>query len=356
MHGCTIAVTVAICCVASGLADAAQRTFVATTGSDTAACSAVSPCRSFTKAMSVTDVGGEVVVLESGGYGAVVIGKSVSIIAPAGVHAAISVSSGHGITINAANVDVTLRGLAINGAAGSGSGIVFLQGKRLAIERCIITNMGDNGIDLRAPSSDVVVSDTLVRGAANSGLYADGFSGYVNVTVDASRFERNKWGVFIRQSARATVGNSSFHSNSEVGATAVWDNAAASGPTTLAIESSAFHRNLMGVTAVSKIVKTFSSDEVRVHVTRSTLAGHVGALEAEAVSGAVATISASHNTVGSNFTAIYVTGGDISLTGNTISDNSWIAQGASGTLRSHGNNALHDNAGNGVAFTPASLQ
>ena len=45
---------------------------------------------------TVTDSGGEIVVLSSGGYGPVLINKSVSIIAPEGIYAGISVFSGSG--------------------------------------------------------------------------------------------------------------------------------------------------------------------------------------------------------------------------------------------------------------------
>ncbi len=49
---------------------AAQRTFVSTSGSDanTASnCTSTAPCRGFTAALTVTDAGGEIVVLTSGG-------------------------------------------------------------------------------------------------------------------------------------------------------------------------------------------------------------------------------------------------------------------------------------------------
>ena len=82
-------------------AKAAQRTFVASTGNDANPCSITAPCRGFTRAITQTNVGGEVIVLDSAGYGPFTITQSVSIVAPAGVYAGISVSSGDGITVNA---------------------------------------------------------------------------------------------------------------------------------------------------------------------------------------------------------------------------------------------------------------
>ena len=67
----------------------AQRTFVASYGlTATTAfnCSITKPCRAFSEGTGVTNSGGEVIVLDSAGYGPTRITKSVSIIAPAGVH------------------------------------------------------------------------------------------------------------------------------------------------------------------------------------------------------------------------------------------------------------------------------
>ena len=68
-----------------------QRTFVASTGNDLNSCILTAPCRGFAHAITQTNLGGEVIVLDSAGYGPVTITQSVSIIAPAGVYAGVSV-------------------------------------------------------------------------------------------------------------------------------------------------------------------------------------------------------------------------------------------------------------------------
>jgi hypothetical protein len=78
----------------------AQRTFVASYGLDTNPCSLVAPCRSFGEAIKHTSSGGEVIVLDTAGYGSVVITKPVSIIAPPGIYAGLSVAAGTGIVVN----------------------------------------------------------------------------------------------------------------------------------------------------------------------------------------------------------------------------------------------------------------
>lgn len=114
--------------ISASTAAAAPRTFVASTGSDANACTIAQPCRSFATAVTKTSLGGEIVVLDSAGYGPVTIAQSVSIVAAPGVYAGISVSSGHGVTIASSATDtVVLRGLAINNAGSTGRGI-YIKG------------------------------------------------------------------------------------------------------------------------------------------------------------------------------------------------------------------------------------
>ena len=73
-----------------------QRTFVSGFGSDSNVCSHAAPCRTFGQAISQTNAGGEVYVLDTAGYGPFTITKTISVVAQ-GVTAGISVFSGHGI-------------------------------------------------------------------------------------------------------------------------------------------------------------------------------------------------------------------------------------------------------------------
>lgn len=123
---------------------AVQRTHVsAAFGNDAntaTSCTAAAPCRFFAAAMTVTDTNGEVVVLDSGGYGAVNITKSVSLVAPTGVYAGISVFGGSGVLINTPGVKVALRGLTINNQGSGGRAIYMTAGTSLSVEDCVITN------------------------------------------------------------------------------------------------------------------------------------------------------------------------------------------------------------------------
>src|ERR1700751_3123315 len=113
-------ISLALVCllVATSLCASSPLTFVSFEGLDTNPCSRTSPCRSFAAAIAVTSAGGTVIVLDSAGYGPFTISQSVSVIAPEGLYAGISFSSGTGITISgtAATDVVTLRGLSIEGS------------------------------------------------------------------------------------------------------------------------------------------------------------------------------------------------------------------------------------------------
>src|SRR5437870_5836210 len=141
----------------------AQRTFVsAATGNDANPCTRAAPCRNFAAAIAQTLPGGEVVVLDSGGYGTVTITQSVSLIAPPGVYAGISVFAGTGITINAGASDVvTIRGLTLNGLGGQ-DGIVFNSGAALYVQDTVVKNLTRFGLDaVPSGNASVVVEDSL---------------------------------------------------------------------------------------------------------------------------------------------------------------------------------------------------
>jgi hypothetical protein len=157
-----------VACSTLGPTHAAQRTFVASYGSDGNACSLAAPCRGFAAAITHTDPGGEIIVLDSAGYGTVTIDKSVSIIAPPGVYAGVSVFSGDGITINGAGVEVVLRGLTINGQGGD-DGIFYTLGAKLHVENCVIAGMAGDGVVIGF-GGNVSITDTIVRNNGDNGI------------------------------------------------------------------------------------------------------------------------------------------------------------------------------------------
>jgi hypothetical protein len=132
---------------------ASQRTFVASYGQDANAaaygCSLAHPCRTFAGALPQVNAGGEVVVLDSAGYGAFTVDKAVSVIAPPAVQASITVAAGNGVTVAAGATDaVRLVGLTIVGQGGD-AGILFQSGASLTVDRCAISGALYAGVDVR---------------------------------------------------------------------------------------------------------------------------------------------------------------------------------------------------------------
>ena len=164
---------------------AASTTYVATYGSDANSCSVAQPCRSFSGALTQASDGGQIVVLDSGGYGPVQIDKSVSIVAPEGVYAGISVFTGAGVTITVP-AEVRLVGLNIVGFGSLGeSGVHVAAGGPVSIERSTISGFGGGGSAIiydHFPGSLRIVGSTLHSNTASAGNTT------VDIVIDHSRF------------------------------------------------------------------------------------------------------------------------------------------------------------------------
>src|SRR6185436_15877281 len=108
---------------ATGAQAQATRTWVSGVGDDVNPCSRTAPCKTFAGAISKTSTGGEINVLDPGGFGAVTITKSITI-SSEGFEAGVLVSGSNGIIINAAaSSHVVLRGLDFEGQGTGTDGI-----------------------------------------------------------------------------------------------------------------------------------------------------------------------------------------------------------------------------------------
>jgi len=190
------------------LAHAQQRTFVSGSGDDTNACNRTGPCRTIAQAITITNPGGEVIVLDSAGYGPFTVSKSISITAPPGVYAGISVFSGNGVTVNAGASDtVILRGLTINNQGSMGAGI-NATGGNLQVERCIITGFIDsNDLLFLTGSASLEVKDSIFRGGG-CGIAVSPQGSPSTAAIDRVRLEGNETGLCVAAPSQVTVRNS----------------------------------------------------------------------------------------------------------------------------------------------------
>src|SRR5271156_5897788 len=89
----------------------ATRTWVSGVGDDVNPCSRTAPCKTFAGAISKTATGGEIDVLDPGGFGTVTITKSITLDGGGGQVASVLTVGTPGININAAGAVVILRNL-----------------------------------------------------------------------------------------------------------------------------------------------------------------------------------------------------------------------------------------------------
>src|SRR5687768_5381651 len=139
----------------SSLAQAqATRTWVSGVGNDENPCSRTAPCKTYAGAISKTARGGEISTLDPGGYGTLMITKSITINGGgtgAGYGSVLSPNT-TGFTINitdAADVRKTVRlnWLDINGASTGLDGVRWVAGDELHIENTTIDGFTGDGVD-----------------------------------------------------------------------------------------------------------------------------------------------------------------------------------------------------------------
>ncbi|RFC36359.1 MAG: hypothetical protein DID90_2727553955 [Candidatus Nitrotoga sp. LAW] len=306
-----------LCTILVNTAQAGQRAFVASNGNDANSCIPLSPCRSFAKAVTVVDPNGEVVVLDSAGYGSVTLTQSISLTAAPGVYAGITVFPGtNGVTIATPGVSVVLRGLTINSQDGD-AGILMTagaNGAKLSIENCVISNFS-------IITSSVNQYGVLIQAAATVRM--------VNTLI-----RDNDIGIQLQAGATADISKSKFFGNSTYGIVAY---NYINGTTTTAAVSDTIVSQGGGV-GIFAIVDSASSAIARAEIVRSVVSNYNEGIRTESQNGS-ASVSIRKSMV-------------------TGSSNYGLGQfGIGATMTSYGNNTLSNNSSNllGILTTASPL-
>ncbi len=191
-----------------------NRTAVSINGLDTNPCTVASPCRSFTAAMAQTNSGGEIIAVDSGGYGAFIVSRAVSVQAAPGVYAGVTAASGDGIYVDAgASSTVVLRNLVLNGLGTGHAGIsITATSAEVHIENCVIQNFATYGV---FAFLNVRISDSIIR-KCGSAIWIDNAGAAVKATVvnvamkemDGGDLVSPGTGIFAHRNATVTVRNS----------------------------------------------------------------------------------------------------------------------------------------------------
>jgi hypothetical protein len=293
----------------------AIRTWVSGVGDDANPCSRTAPCKTFPGAISKTAAGGEIDVLDPGGFGAVTITKAITIASEGAGEGGILVAGTNGITVSAGPNDVVvLRGLQIDGGPiGSNSlnGVKFNSGGTLIIQNYAIRNFtggAPNGYGVSfTPSgaSSMFMSDTVVS-SNGSGTIGGG--------------------VLIQPTGTGSAKASLVRVNAVNNALGIRaDGTGSTGGITVAVSDSASTENTFG--GITSFTPAGGAN-TKVTVTNSISSNNGTGLNAN---GVAATLRISSSTVMGN------------TTGATISNGA--------TMTSLGNNTIYDNVTAG-AFIP----
>jgi hypothetical protein len=233
----------------------ATRTWVSGVGDDANPCSRTAPCKTFAGAISKTAVGGEINVLDPGGFGAVTITKAITISSQSS-EAGVLVSGTNGIVVAVANATdtVILRGLDIEGLGTGLSGILVNTGGNVWVENCTINNFTDSGIKFTptVSGSSLHVSNTYVRNNGNFGASTGqgilvGPSGTATGDLELVRLTHNVAGLKITGASTVTVTSSLATNNVFAGFTGAG--------TALNLEKSVSAHNGTGVNCSSGITR-----------------------------------------------------------------------------------------------------
>jgi hypothetical protein len=280
-------------------ASAQTRTWVSGVGDDLNPCSRTAPCKTFAGAHSKTGMNGIINVLDPGGYGTINITKSLTI--DGGPFLSGLLSSGTtGVTVNILdfvadpNATVTLRNLDIEGGNTGLRGVRILSAKKVILENCKIF----------------------------------GFRGSPGIGVDVNTTVAN---------VQVVLRNCTIHGNLAQG---VRINGAGAGATVLDVDTTAILQN--GSSAIDLI----ANGKATVGNCQLSENGSAGVFaEAATTDADISYTKINHNIIGVSS----LNGASVRLYNSTITHNS---TSVSGTVQSHGNNAV---VNNGVNNLPAVL-
>jgi hypothetical protein len=285
---------VATCSVARAQA---TRTWVSGVGDDVNPCSRTAPCKTFAGAISKTAEDGEISCLDPGGYGAVTITKSITIDCT-GTLGSILGAGTNGVNVSITNPAdtrkaVVLRGISINGAA-----------------------TGVNGVRVLAANS-VVLDNVVINGFGNHGVSVEVSTGSTKVVVDHTKIYNNG-GHGIN-----------FYSPAS---------------TTLSVNNSALTNNTGNGLNLAFVSRATIKD--------STVTGNGVGLLAYSTE-----LAASNCIISNNATGVQaLSGGNIRLSGDSVTSNTTGITVSGGSVISSGNNMISGNNSNGAPTSTEIMQ
>jgi hypothetical protein len=219
----TIVATTLIAVAAPPAFAQATRTWVSGVGDDVNPCSRTAPCKTFAGAISKTAAGGQINVVDSGGFGGVTISKSITIDG-AGFAASALVGSGNGIVINNPAANVVLRNLDIIGVPPAAdctvlNGVQAVAAATLRLDNVEISGF-QRGINLPLSGAnpdlfvDVNLNNVNISNNCVAGINAEPAAGRLTrVVVDGTRISNSNQAILAAPGAEVWVAGSNLSLN-----------------------------------------------------------------------------------------------------------------------------------------------
>jgi len=222
---------------------------------------------------------GEINCLDPAGYGAVTITKSITIDCE-DTQGSILASLVNGVIINITSATdakkaVKLRGLSINGAGNGINGIRMLAGNLLVVEEVVIDGFNQHGISVEtnAGSPKVVVDSSAFRSNNGNGINTFIVGGFVDLTINNSRFAANATALNLSSNTHASLSSSfvtgnttgivAFNAEASVSSCVVKDNGtgiSALPGGTVRLSGSTVTANATGLSAGGGSIVSYSSN------------------------------------------------------------------------------------------------
>jgi hypothetical protein len=233
----------------------ATRTWVSGVGDDINTCARTEPCKTFAGAISKTAAGGEINCLDSGGFGAVTIVKSITIDCEDVSNGGVLASFTDGIKITTGTV--TLRGLDINGAGTGLFGVNVLGAATVTVQKSRIYGFTNAGIRFAFGGTLVVANTTINNG--NVGVVLDGAGGAARMTFRDVVISGNSGnGVSVQSSGAAVnalIDRTTIASNGGTGL-------AVSGASTVLLGGSTITGNGTGLSNSGSNLYSFKNNQI----------------------------------------------------------------------------------------------
>ena len=229
------------------------RSAVSVNGLDTNACTVASPCRSIAAAVLVTTPGGEIIAVDSAGYGTFNVPWALTISGAPGVEASITATSGDAVLVNpATSLDrVILRNLVIIGNGGFIG--IHRTSSVLSLLGCVVRGFPGAGV-LSVDMDDAFLADrcAFLDNAGGYGLHVDGKGPTLAaVTITNSEVQGNSIGLSFGDHTSAAVVNTIISGNSVIGIEANNSGSPTASDTKVVVDGCTIANNATGVFSTS---------------------------------------------------------------------------------------------------------